>query len=629
MLTIPLLLRSQSDRRIDGSGNNPLHPQWGMAGASLANDLPNAFSDGISSPAGTDRPNPRDVSNLLFNQDIIMPGSLNLSDFVWLFGQFIDHDLSIVKDGHTESIMIPIPKGDAYFDPNGTGTAVIPMMRSAALPNSGTAIDNPRNYANAITAWIDGSMVYGSDEQRANWLRTFSQGKLKTSAGNLLPFNTVTGEYNHPVDPNAPVMDDPIGRGQRKVFVAGDVRCNENLNLISIHTLFVREHNRLCDEIALHQPTWTDEQIYQRARKTVGALIQAIVYEEWLPAIGIELSSFTGYDINKDPSILNVFSAAAFRLGHTLLSDEIMRVGNDGATIAQGNITLKDAFFAPTKIYDGGIDPLLKGMSIQKQQTLDCKVVNSVRNFLFGAPGQGGMDLVSINIARGRERGLPDYNTIRASYGLNRKESFEEIDPDPATAVMLEQLYGSVDNIDPWVGFLADRHMPNSIMGETVMYILKKQFEALRDGDRYYYEADVSFTPSETRTIKKTRLSDIIRRNTGITNIQDNVFEAMRSSVSLQLDASAAAGELGIMAYPNPFTSELNIMLLSKAASDQQGTCAVYDFMGRRVLSMNVAIAKGNSSIELGQAASSLPRGAYLVVVEMGDIRKVVKVLKG
>ena len=132
-------------------------------------------------------------------------------------------------------------------------------------------------------------------------------------------------------------------------------------------------------------------------------------------------------------------------------------------------------------------------MGTQVQQELDCKVIDDVRNFLFGIPGAGGLDLASINIARGRERGLPDYNTIRSDFGLPKVSSFVDICEDNEVNQLLEELYESVDNVDPWVGLLAEDHMSNTIFGETVMNIVEKQFRALRDGDRFYFENDDAY----------------------------------------------------------------------------------------------------------------------------------------
>ena len=512
-------------RTIDGTLNNPDNPGWGAAGENLLRATTVGYADGIQLPSGgATRPNPRYVSNLLFAQDSPLKDPLNLSDYTWVFGQFIDHDIGITPEGD-EPAMIAVPEGDPWFDPQRSGSAVIPMRRNVFDPETGNTRGNPRQHPNMITAYIDGSAVYGSDEERADWLRTFSGGKLKTSAGNLMPYNTTTGQLEDEVDHDTPEMDDPVGIAE-KIFVAGDVRANENPLLASLHTVFVREHNRLCDELAVQHPDWSDEMLYQHARKIVGGFIQAITYNEWLPAMGVHLPEYTGYQSDVNPQLMNVFTAAAFRLGHTLLSGNLMRMGDSGEIIEQGNMPLAEAFFNPFAIIETGMEPFLRGMGVQAQQNFDSKMVDDVRNFLFGPPGAGGLDLAAININRGRERGLPDFNTIRKDFGLRPYRVFGQLNPDIDVFMRLLVLYRSVNWIDPWVGMLAEKPLDGALFGETVMKIMEVQFGALRDGDRFFYLNDPVLSEVEKEMIGNTRFSDIIMRNTNIDLMQTNVFYA-------------------------------------------------------------------------------------------------------
>lgn len=538
-------LSAQEIRTIDGIGNNLENPDWGAVNTSFLRVTDVGYADGISTIGGTDWPNPRDVSNLLFEQPGLVPDLHDLSDCIWVFGQFIDHDITLSPDNSDEPTMIPVPQGDPWFDPFNTGQMIIPMHRSDWVANTGTDTNNPRQHYNAITAFIDGSAVYGSEQERANWLRTFEDGKLKTSLGNLLPFNTIDGSPYSAIDPNAPEMADPVGISN-KHFVAGDVRANENPLLSAFHILFVREHNRLCDELADTYPDLNDEELYQAARRIVGALIQAVTFEEWLPEMGIELPAYGGYIPEVNPGLSNMFAAAAYRLGHTLINSEIIRLDSEGNTIPQGNIGLKDAFFNPWVILnDGGVDPLFKGMASQVQQACDVQVIPDIRNFLFGPPGSGGLDLASINIHRGRERGLPDFNTLRESLGFLPYNDFSEMTSNTNFSDHLAQMYSSPSDFDPWVGLLTEDPMPDAMMGETLLEILEQQFAALRDGDRFYYENDTTFTEAQIMEIQNTRLSDIILRNTAITVLQNNVFVATpHDSICVGGDLAPIAGNL-------------------------------------------------------------------------------------
>lgn len=513
-------------RTYDGVSNNLDHPDWGAAGTWLRTVTPLTYADSISAPTGTDRPNPREVSNALFSQNGLINDPLGLSDFCWVWGQFIDHDIGLTPDGN-EPMMIPVPAGDPWFDPMGMGQAIIPMMRNLFDPNTGLSPDNPRRHPNVITAFIDGSAVYGSDEEAANWLRTFEGGKLKVSQGNMPPFNTDTGEFDGAVDPDAPHMENPVGLSD-KLYVCGDPRANENPLLLAFHTIFVREHNRLCDKLAARHPDWDDEQLFQYARKMVGGLIQSIVYEEWLPAMGVVLPPYTGYQSDINPQLFNVLTAAAFRLGHTLLNGNLQRLDNSGEVIPQGNLALRDAFFNPMVVVEsGGLDPFLKGMGAQTQQEFDAKIIDDVRNFLFGQPGAGGLDLASININRGRERGLADFNSVRAAFGLQPYLYMQQINPDATVFSILISQYVDIDNIDPWVGMLSEKRMPGALFGETVMKVMEVQFTNLRDGDRFYYENDPLLTQEDIDWIRETTLHDVIMKNTGIELMQNEVFKAM------------------------------------------------------------------------------------------------------
>jgi hypothetical protein len=228
-------------RSIDGSNNNTANPTWGMAGIEFLRLVPSDYGDGAGSPAGGNRRSAREISNAVVEQPQSIPNRARVSDFVWQWGQFLDHDLDLAPTiTPVEEFDIPVPLGDLFFDPAGTGTQTISLDRS--LYN---VVDGVRQQVNAITAYIDASMVYGSDDARASELRTHDgTGHLKTSKGNLLPFN------DHGF-PNGPSPDPSF-------FLAGDVRSNEQVGLTAMHTLFVREHNFWADYFQRENPRLND-----------------------------------------------------------------------------------------------------------------------------------------------------------------------------------------------------------------------------------------------------------------------------------------------------------------------------------------------------------------------------------
>lgn len=527
---------------IDGTGNNLLHANWGSSGTDLIRIAPAAYGDGISSPAGSSLPSARVISNVVVDHpDGDLKNARDMSNFVYAWGQFIDHDLDLTTSASPRtSFNVAVPKGDPEFDPNSTGTQIIPLSRSNYDPATGTSKTNPRQQINDITAFLDGSMVYGSDATRAAALRTFSGGKLKTSDGNLLPANTA-GLAN---------ANDTHQTPDNQLFLAGDVRANENVELTSLQTLFVREHNRLATSIAASNPGLNDEQIYQLARRFVIAEIQSITYNEFLPALlGPDaMRPYQGYNPNVNPGIANEFSAAAFRLGHSMLGDDVEFLDNNGNEVHDA-MALKDVFFNPNVVRETGIDPILKYLASDNAEEIDTKVVDSLRNFLFGQPGQGGLDLASLNIQRGRDHGLADYNTTRAAYGLPRVRSFADITSNVQLQQQLKSLYGTVDKIDLWVGGLAEDHVRGGSLGPTFTRIVADQFMRLRDGDRFFFERQ--FSGRDLANLEHTTLADVIRRNTGLTNLQDNVF-FFKTSITgrvfqdLNQDGKPNPGERGI-----------------------------------------------------------------------------------
>jgi peroxidase len=532
-------------RSIDGTDNNANHPEWGSAGIDLLRRATAAYPDGFSAPVVGDpaRPSPREISNAVVDQgseDIISDRLMSAMVYAW--GQFIDHDLDLTTGG-SETLDIAVPAGDPYFDPYGTGTQVIHFTRSIFNPDTGTT--DARQQPNKITAFLDGSMIYGSDAVVADALRTHLGGLLKTSPGadgvigtgdDLLPFNNQDyfpgiHQNGDPTNPAAfKIANDAHIVSDDQLFMAGDVRANENVELTSLHTLFVREHNRIANLLHTANPSLSDEQLYQWSRAIVGAELQDITYNEFLPALlgPSPLPGYTGYKPSVNPGVATEFSTAFFRVGHTMLGDDIRFLDNAGLPV-RDDIALSQGFFNPTFVSENGISPILKYLASDPASEVDNMIVGSVRNFLFGPPGAGGFDLASLNIQRGRDHGLPDYNTLRAAYGLPKVTSFAQITSNTDLQAKLQDLYGNVDNIDAWVGALAEDHVPGTSTGRLIRVALVDQFRRLRDGDSFWYQK--VFSGTTLQQIQNTSLADIIRRDTATDNLQANAF-FFRASIS-------------------------------------------------------------------------------------------------
>jgi hypothetical protein len=501
-------------RSIDGTGNHLIYFEAGAANTPLTRLVASEdYDDGIGSMAGVARPSAREISNAVCAETQSTANALGATDFLWQWGQFLDHDIDLTEAQEpAEPAPILVPSGDAWFDPASSGLETIDFNRSVYHHGTGYSV-YPRQQLNQITHYIDGSNVYGSDDVRAAALRTNDgTGRLLVSAGDLLPFNTAGL-------PNA-------GGTGPELFLAGDVRANEQVALAALHTLFVREHNRLAQEIAAGDPSLTGEQIYQEARRIVGALMQVITYNDFLPALlgPNALRPYLGYRSDRSPAISNEFSTAIYRFGHSALSPTLLRLDAALTPIPEGNLPLRDAFFRPDRIVnEGGIEPLLRGLASQACSAVDTELVDDVRNFLFGPPGAGGFDLAALNIQRGRDHGLSSYNVTRQIMGLAPRADFSEVSADPDVQARLASVYADVEDIDLWVGALAEDPFNGGHVGELAFTVIRHQFEGLRNCDRYWYQ--LIFAPAEIADLESTTLADVIRRNTSIgAEISDDVF---------------------------------------------------------------------------------------------------------
>ena len=558
-------------RSSDGYGNNRRYPELGSANTPFLRVSGVSLEYALSAQLA-DEPSPRVISNILLAQAEPRPSSALVTDMFWQWGQFMDHDMTLTLENLSEQQPIPVPLGDPVFDPFRRGGRTIDFNRSQFQAGTGTGADNPRAQVNELTAFLDASNVYGSSASRSSALRTNDgTGRLKTSGdGRFMPYN-VDRHFNE----NGNV---PHSRHD-ELFLAGDIRANEQLGLISIQTLFMREHNRLAGLIAAEQPDLTGQEVFELARKIVGAEVQAITFHEFLPLLlgPGAIEPYRGYDSDVDPSIAMEFSTAVFRIGHTLLSPMLLHIGPDGE---EQPISLADAFFRPSVATELGISGFLRGLATQTAQEVDAKVVDQIRNLLFGAPGGPGRDLASLNIQRGRDHGVPSYKDVRGAYGLPPARSFADITSDPAVQDQLRRAYGNVDLVELWPGGLAEDHAPGANVGETFRTIIADQFRRLRDGDRFWYETDPFFlaNPALLEEVRRTTLADVIRRNTEIGDeLPDVVFGGLTPSVAIVATASQVkegADAAFTLTRTGPTSRELAVSLsiVERGAVLQPGT---------------------------------------------------------
>lgn len=479
-------------RTFNGYCNNLRHREQGMAETPFLLLAPPA-------PIDNTMPNPREVSNAVHNQVADTRSKRRLSEMVTFFGQLLDHTFAETTSDNV-AWNIPVPAGDSYF------SGIIPFFRSKKerTPKGPAPI-------NLLSSYIDASSIYGISEEDAKVLRSFTKGKMKMVNNHL---TTKDGFY-----------------------ISGDVRVNENPALTAMHTLFTREHNRLCDEIFGAFPLWTDEMIFHMARKIVGAQMQAITYYEFLPAVIGKVLRYRGYKRRVDATLSNEFATVAYRVGHTLINSVLTLISKSGS---KKEIKLRDAFFNPSVFANNDMDDIIRGIISTRAAEVDTQITGEVRNFLLGNPAASvSLDLASLNIQRGRDHGIPKYNDLRAVYRLRRVKRFSQITKDVAVAAALERVYKTVDRIDPWTGGLAERHHRSSSLGSLFTRAWATEFQRLRHGDRFYFENPGIFKKNHIlriptlyklvgsrRLIGKT-MKHVIVSNTGISalTLRANVFK--------------------------------------------------------------------------------------------------------
>ncbi|MFS8100701.1 hypothetical protein LFM09_26580 [Lentzea alba] len=598
-------------RTLDGSCNNLAHPEWGKTNTEYLRVAPARYADGVARPVGG--PSPRRVSNRLFNdsaQNLFSERGVSQWGFVW--GQFMDHTFGLRQEAGGENAPLPFDRNDPLEEfRNDLGS--IGFQRTPAAP--GTGATTVRQQLNTVDSYIDGSSVYGQDTTRLEWLREGTvDGNLANNGARLLLDNGLLPRRDARGDASkAPVMaaDGRLQATPGRAMVAGDVRANENVALTATHALFALEHNRIVNALPR---TLSAQAAFDIARRVVGAEQQWITYQEFLPALGVPLSPYRGYNPNVNAGLSNEFAVVGYR-AHSFIHGELEPIAPEGtyteeqleAFEAQGIevehedgqvvlvVPLNTAFFNPDLVGAIGLGPVLKGIGAEPEYRNDAQIDNQLRSVLFqipvpGNPGcldgpqlprcfRGVTDLGAIDVARGRDHGLPYYNDLRRAYGLPARSSFTAItgeatsafpnDPlinpnDPANdpdimdfvrlrdgagnivpldveaaadamgvtgvrrstdAARLRALYGDVNRLDAFAGMSAEPHRSGHELGELQEAIWKKQFENLRDGDRFFYLNDPVLRDIEARygiTYRHT-LGQIIEMNTNA-EVEDNVF---------------------------------------------------------------------------------------------------------
>jgi len=581
-------------RTVDGSCNNLKNKNWGKAGVAYKRMIPASYADGISYPrvskAGSLLTSPRDISTSVFEVGII-PSEKHVT-MLMQWGQFLAHDFALTpvsegynntkitcctddgkpmedSDLHYECMPIEIPANDGFFQT--FERTCMQFVRSMPLPNPECKLE-PRNQVNLLSAFLDGGNIYGSDVEKVDELRLKQDGKLKVQereGDNLLSSDRKAWGCKEP-EPT----EDPI------CFNAGDKRVNVQPTLALMHTIWMRQHNKVAATLSSMHSDWTDENLYEEAKRITVAQYQHITFNEYLPALlgdsfgqsmGLhawgsdtvmnkdQCSSMnrrhfhTSYQKHLDPTAYNAFPTAAMRYGHSTVPDKLE--GFNNADEKDQEISLSTHVFVPSMLYNSNnFDSLLRGLVRQPQEKVDYMYSDSYLNKLYAGNHSFGMDLPALNIQRGRDHGLPSYTAYREACGLSVPQSFEDLEDlmDDKSREDLSAKYEDVRDIDLYVGGVLESPAEDAVVGPTFRCILGKSYHRLKYGDRYWYEhrdQKGSFTEEQLSAIKKTTLSRIICDNSeGIDKVQRQSFilpdETTNSQVSCSDEALIPAVDL-------------------------------------------------------------------------------------
>ncbi|CAH0385310.1 unnamed protein product [Bemisia tabaci] len=525
-------------RSIDGVCNNLVNGHWGRVGTAYQRVLPPKYTDGITSPRsngidGRELPSARLVSSIVA-QDADVPDA-NHTLMVMQWGQFLDHDLThtpisrgqggsgiaCCRGGkvidkrlrHPDCFPIGIPRNDPVFAQFGETCMEFVRSLPAARPECNFG---PREQMNQISGYLDASMIYGSTFDTQQRLRLFRGGRLRAQV--------VRGKELLPDNPSE------CSSSQRlSCFQAGDGRVNEQIELALMHTIWMREHNRVAEELFNMHPDWSDEALFEESRRIVIAELQHITYNEFLPIVlgrayvekfrltPREVGHTHNYDPNLNGGITNVFAAAAFRFGHSQIQGNFHGYGKFGHI--RENFQLSKQHFQPFVLYaDGAIDDFVRGLSFQSSQKFDRFFTREVTDHLFQGNQRFGLDLVAFNIQRGRDHGLQPYNQWREVCGLRRLRNWNDAESvmDSQTIGRLANVYGSIDDVDLYIGAVSENPLPGAILGPTFVCLVGDQFARLRAGDRFFYEegGDLSsFSTAQLNEIRKTSLARVLCDN--------------------------------------------------------------------------------------------------------------------
>ncbi|XP_029009702.1 dual oxidase 1 [Betta splendens] len=528
--------------RFDGWYNSVSSPRRGSVGSTLVRLVPARYWDGVYHPVREPLlPNPRNLSTALTGGPSGLPSSRNQTVLSLFFGYHVTFEIfdSRTPGCPPEFMDILVPKGDPIFDPTSTGKVLLDFQRGPWYKESGQSPSHPRQQVNLVTAWIDGSSIYGPSTSWSDSLRSFSGGLLASGAKWDMPRQGGgTNLMWSAADPSTGET------GEEDLYELGNAWANENMFTAAEGIIWFRYHNYVASKLHEEHPEWSDEELFQSARRTVVATLQNIAVYEWLPGYlgGKKLSPYPGYQKFVDPEVSHEFLTAAIRFGITMAPPGVyMRnrtchfrqvINSDGSLSPA--MRLCNSFWKrkkPNVKYGRDVDDLLMGMASQVAEREDNIVVEDLRDYMYGPLRFSRSDLVALTILRGRDFGLRSYADVRRALDLPPVQTFEDINPElsrtnPQLLQNVAELYdGDVSKLELFPGGLLEAL---DGPGPVFSAIILDQFERIRNGDRFWFENKQNgfFTDREIQTIRNTTYYQVLLAVTRAEadDIQKNVF---------------------------------------------------------------------------------------------------------
>uniref|UniRef100_A0A8C2FYF4 NAD(P)H oxidase (H2O2-forming) n=1 Tax=Cyprinus carpio TaxID=7962 RepID=A0A8C2FYF4_CYPCA len=456
------------------------HPIYSRTDAALVRLFPAQYTDGVYLPRQEPHlPNPRQISNIATSGQSGLMSYRNRSVLSVAFGYHVWSEISESRRPGCppEFMHIKVQKEDPVFGSNSSQPVLLQFQRAEWDPSTGNSPNNPRTQVNHVTAWIDGSSIYGSSSSWCDALRVFSRGLLASGSSQDMPRRSSSGYlmWSTPDPSTSP--------GSQELYEFGNAWANENIFTVTEGIIWFRYHNYLASKLHEEHPSWSDEELFQNARKKVIATFQH------------RLSA--GYQKYVDPGISAEFEAAAVRFGLTLAPPGVYK-----RYISQ--ITFKICW----------LTHLLYSFS-----PLD---------YMYGPLRFSRSDAVALTIQRGRDFGLPSYNQIRESLNMRPVNSWNEINPKLNNTQVLElaELYeNDTSRLDLFVGgLLESQEGPGPVFSTIIL----DQFERIRNADRFWFENKQNglFTEEEIQAIRNTTFHDVLLDVTSAEegDVQRNVF---------------------------------------------------------------------------------------------------------